>query len=184
MARQGASVALLNVEARPMALDEPAFELAYRAYGSRLRAVAYDVLRDRDAAEDAVHGALMRVWSAGTYRAERGPLLAFLIACVRREALDALRGLKRRRLREARAGADDPVAVDDIAAIDPIESRRVRRALDGLPAGQRDVVIRAYYGHRTLAEVAADTNLPLGTVKSRLSTALRSLHTALSEGTP
>jgi RNA polymerase sigma-70 factor (ECF subfamily) len=184
MARQGAGVALLNVEARPMALDEPAFDLAYRAYGARLRAVAYDVLRDRDAAEDAVHGALVRVWSAGAYRPERGPLLAFLVACVRREALDALRSLKRRRLREARASADEPFAVDEIAAIDPVESRRVQRALDSLPAGQRDVVIRAYYGHRTLAEVAADTNLPLGTVKSRLSAALRSLHTALSEGTP
>src|SRR5665213_2273766 len=68
-------------------------------------AVAYDVLRDRDAAEDAVHGALMRVWSAGAYHPERGPLLPYLIACVRREALDAVRGSKRRHLREVRAGA-------------------------------------------------------------------------------
>jgi RNA polymerase sigma-70 factor (ECF subfamily) len=167
-----------------MALDEPAFDLAYRAHAARLRAVAYDILRDRDAAEDAVHGALVRVWSTGAYHPERGALLAFLIACVRREALDALRSIKRRRLREARAGADAPVAVDDIAAIDPIEARRVRRALDALPEPQRDVIVRAYFGHRTLAEVAADTSLPLGTVKSRLSAALRSLHTSLSEGTP
>lgn len=181
MARPYASAELIAVEVRPVALDEPAFDFAYRAYGARLRAVAYDLLRDRDAAEDAVHGALVRVWSAGAYRPERGALLAFLTACVRREALDALRGAKRRHLREVRASANDPVAVDDIAAIDPIEARRVRRALDGLPAVQREVIVRAYYGHRTLAEVAADTNLPLGTVKSRLSAALRSLHTALSE---
>ena len=163
-----------------MALDELAFDRAYRAYAPRLRAVAYDIVRDRDAAEDAVHGALMRVWTAGSYRPDRGALLPFLIACVRREALDTIRGSKRRHLREVRAGADEPLSTDETAAIDPVETRRVKHALDGLPAAQRDVILRAYYGHRTLAEVATDTNIPLGTVKSRLAAGLRHLHTALS----
>ncbi|HEX3463410.1 MAG TPA: RNA polymerase sigma factor [Candidatus Elarobacter sp.] len=163
-------------------LDEPAFDRAYRAHAARLRAVAYDVLRDRDGAEDAVHAALIRVWSAGAYRPERGALLPFLIACVRREALDALRGSKRRRLREVRASSGEPLAFDDTAALDPLEARRVRGALDALPGEQREVILRAYYGHRTLAEVAHDTNIPLGTVKSRLAAALRRLHVTLSEG--
>jgi RNA polymerase sigma-70 factor (ECF subfamily) len=184
MARPDAGPRLIAVEARSMALDGPGFDRAYRAYAPRLRAVAYHVLRDRDAAEDAVHGALVRVWSAGSYHPERGALLPFLIACVRREALDALRGSKRRHLREIRAGTGDPAASDDTAAIDPVETARVKRALDALPGVQRDVIVRAYYGHRTLAEVAHDTDLPLGTVKSRLSAALRRLHTALSEGPP
>jgi len=98
---------------------------------------------------------------------------------VRREAFDTLRAAKRRHLREVRA-ADDPVVPDATAAIDPVETRRVRNALDALPDGQRDVILRAYYGHRTLAEVAQDTNTPLGTVKSRLAGALRRLHTTLS----
>ena len=56
----------------------------------------------------------------------------------------------------------------------------MRTALDALPGVQRDVILRAYYGHRTLAEVAHDTNTPIGTVKSRLAGALRRLHTTLS----
>ena len=44
------------------------------------------------------------------------------------------------------------------------------------------MIVRAYYGHRTLAEIAQERELPLGTVKSRLSQALRRLHDALSEG--
>ncbi|HEX3551053.1 MAG TPA: RNA polymerase sigma factor [Candidatus Elarobacter sp.] len=165
-----------------MGLDEPAFESAYRAHAPRLRAVAYHVLRDRDAAEDAVHGALMRVWSGGGYRAERGALLPFLIACVRREALDVVRGAQRRRLREARATAGDPVAIDETAAIDPIEARRVRHALDALPADQRHVLTRAYYGNRTLLEIAGESDVPLGTVKSRLAAGLRRLQAALATG--
>jgi len=182
VARAYASAGLSAVEARPMVLDGPAFDRAYREYAPRLRSVAFAVLHDRDGAEDAVHGALMRVWGGGTYRAERGALLPFLIACVRREALDALRGSKRRHLREVRASAGDPLAFDDTAALDPLEARRVRAALETLPAEQRDVILRAYYGHRTLAEVAQDTGVPLGTVKSRLAAALRRLHSTLSEG--
>jgi RNA polymerase sigma-70 factor (ECF subfamily) len=165
-----------------MALDEAAFNDAYRSHAGRLRSVAYAVLHDRDAAEDAVHSALMRIWSGGSYRADRGALLPFLIACVRREALDTVRGSKRRHLREVKVVADEPVAIDDTAAIDPVEARRIRLALDTLPEPQRDVINRAYFGHRTLLEVARETDLPLGTVKSRLAAGLRRLHTVLTPG--
>jgi len=183
MARPDAGGGLSAVESPAMGFEGPGFELAYRAHAARLRAVAYHVLRDRAAAEDAVHAALLRVWSAGAYRPERGPLLAFLIACVRREALDAVRGAARRRARETSAAAGRDVVDDATAAIDPVEAVRVRRALAALAPEQRRVIERAYYGNRTLAEVADELAIPLGTVKSRLSAALRRLHAALSEGT-
>jgi RNA polymerase sigma-70 factor, ECF subfamily len=164
-----------------MAFDGVAFERAYRTHVPRLRAVAFHVLHDREAAEDAVHSALVRVWSSGSYRPERGELLPFLIACVRREAIDVARGATRRRARELRA-VPDQVAPDEIGAIDPIEARRLRLALDALPEAQREIIVRAYYGHRTLAEIAEERSLPLGTVKSRLSNALRRLQATLSGG--
>jgi len=162
-----------------MAFDGSGFELAYRAHSARLRAVAYHVLGNREAAEDAVHAALVRVWSAGAYHPERGALLPFLIACVRREAYDVARSVQRRRARELRA-APEPVLPDPTAAIDPVQTRRLRAALDTLPAAQRDVILGAYYGARTLDQVARESGVPLGTVKSRLSQALRRLHAALS----
>jgi RNA polymerase sigma-70 factor (ECF subfamily) len=165
-----------------MASEGGEFELAYRAHAPRLRAVAYHVLRDRDAAEDAVHAALLRVWRTGAYRPERGPLLAYLIACVRREALDVVRSAARRRVRETALAARAEPFTDETAALDPIEALRVRRALDALSREQRNVIERAYYGERTLAEIAIESDLPLGTVKSRLSAALRRLHGALSQG--
>ncbi|HEY4442149.1 MAG TPA: RNA polymerase sigma factor [Candidatus Elarobacter sp.] len=165
-----------------MAFEGHGFELAYRAYAQRLRAVAYHVLGDRAAAEDAVHGALMRAWSSGAYRPERGPLYPYLVACVRREALDLVRGARRRSDRE-RKTAGDAVIPDPTAALDPIEARRVRSALDVLPQPQRDVIVRAYYANRTLTEIAAELGIPVGTVKSRLAAALRRLAAELSGGT-
>jgi RNA polymerase sigma-70 factor (ECF subfamily) len=164
-----------------VAFDGSEFELAYRAHAPRLRAVAYHVLGDRDAAEDAVHGALMRIWRRGGYRPERGALLPFLIACVRREALDQVRGARRRSERERRA-AESEVVPDATQAIDPIETRRVHDALAHLTDAQRGVIVQAYYGGRTLAEIARAADVPLGTVKSRLSQALRCLHAELAGG--
>ncbi len=166
-----------------MAFDGSAFELAYRAHAARLRAVAYQILHDRESAEDAMHSALVRVWSGGSYRPDRGPLLPFLIACVRREALDVVRGASRRRARETRAASEEHTThFDETASFDPVESKRVRSALERLTKEQRTVIERAYYANRTLAEIAGEAGLPLGTVKSRLSAALRRLHGALAEG--
>ena len=183
MARRPAGTRLTCVEAPSMAFDGEGFELAYRTHAARLRAVAYHVLGDRDAAQDAVHAALVRVWSSGAYRAERGALLPYLIACVRREALDQARGARRRSAREYRAAPAAEIP-DAAAAIDPVETQRLHRALDALPAAQRDVIVQAYYGGRTLAEIALAGGVPLGTVKSRLAGALRRLHDALAQGGP
>ena len=60
----------------------------------------------------------------------------------------------------------------------------MRAALDRLSPLQRDVIVRAYYGGSTLAEVAHALDVPLGTIKSRLAEALRRLGNELSGGTP
>lgn len=64
---------------------------------------------------------------------------------------------------------------------DPIESKRIDRALSQLSGGQAEVVELAYYRGFTLAEVAAELVLPIGTVKTRLSAALRALRRRLLE---
>jgi RNA polymerase sigma-70 factor (ECF subfamily) len=181
MAGSLASGKLIDGETHRVAFDAVVFERAYREHADRLRAVAFHVLHDREAAQDAVHSALTRVWSSGAYRPERGALLPFLIACVRREAIDVARGASRRRARELRV-VPDTVAPDELEAIDPVETQRLSRALETLPAQQREIIQRAYYAQRTLAEIADESGVPLGTVKSRLSAALRRLHAALTGG--
>lgn len=54
-------------------------------------------------------------------------------------------------------------------------SARLRRAVDGLPADQREVVALRFFQDMSLERIAAETNVPLGTVKSRLHRALARL---------
>ena len=147
----------------------------YGEHRARLRAVAYHVLRDVDAADDCVHAVFVRLLAApDTYRPERGAMLPFLIACVRNEAVDLARREGRRRDREARVARESPL-IDEGPTVDPIDAARVRAALDKLPPEQRDALTRAYYGNQTQSEIARACDLPLGTVKGRVSLGLRRL---------
>ena len=141
-----------------------------------MQATALRILRDPDAARECVQDVFLYLWrSATAYSPERGSLEAFLVVCARNRALMRIRGENRARESARRVGEPSEYAMEE----DPIERDRVRRALARLTDGQADVVRLAYYGGMTLAEVATDLAIPIGTVKGRLSAALRALRREL-----
>lgn len=150
-----------------------AYEAAYRIHGRVLHAAAMQVLGSADDAQDCVHDVLVRLWRRGdAFRTARGSLRAFLAVCVRNEALTRARNA---RTRERIARSHEPVMehADIAAAIVGRES--VRAALQELSEKQRQTIALAYYGHLTHEEIANQLGEPIGTVKSRLASALRRL---------
>ncbi|HEY9180200.1 MAG TPA: sigma-70 family RNA polymerase sigma factor [Candidatus Baltobacteraceae bacterium] len=157
-----------------------AFDEAYRRFGSLLYTVALNVLHRPEDAEDCVHDALVRVWkNPRAYTAERGPVRAFLVVCVRNEAISRARSCARRERLAQRASLQTQNA-EDLEIHDFVEERRVREALAQLPDEQRSAVILAYFGGKTHVEIAKELNEPLGTVKSRIALGLRKLGVALA----
>jgi RNA polymerase sigma-70 factor (ECF subfamily) len=148
----------------------------YERYAALLAGVAGHVLGERAAAEDCLHDALLRVWQTpDSYRPERGSLRAFLVACVRNEAMSRLRGGGRRVERERRASALETATLEPVEPADPVDAARVRAALARLPGEQRLVIESAYFDNLTQTQIAARLGLPLGTVKGRVALALRKL---------
>ena len=154
-----------------------AYEAAYRLYARVLHAAAYGVLREDLDAQDCVHDVMLRLWRRGdAYRIERGSLRAFLAVCVRNEALSRARDVRNRE-RIARAALDPAIAPPDAA--DAIAQREaVRDALQTLSDKQRQSIELAYYGGFTHEQIARQLEEPVGTIKSRLSGALRRLREA------
>jgi RNA polymerase sigma-70 factor (ECF subfamily) len=158
------------------AREEWALAETYRRYAPLLYSVALRVLGETSAAEDCVHDTILRLWErAHSYRVERGALRAFLVVAVRNDALSRLRTSQRRlrllpRLFNPET-ADDPMAY--------VEDRELREQVEALPPEQRDIVRLAYFNGFTHVEAARELNVPLGTVKSRLNSALRRLASSL-----
>ena len=156
---------------------EWAYEAAYRRFGGRLYAIARHVLRDSQAAQDCVHDVLLRLWKKpNAYTPERGLLQAFLATCVRNDALARVRS-EARRTQLRLLVAPDAESYD--LEVDPVESARIDRAIGELTDLQRQMIQLAYFRGMTHKEIATQLDEPVGTVKSRLASALRALRTSL-----
>jgi RNA polymerase sigma factor (sigma-70 family) len=164
--------------------DADAAAAFVRRFQARVYGVAITVVRDRGAAEDAAQEAFVRAWRhAGSYDPRRGRVSTWLLTIARNVAIDAMRGrrvepldpevLAGRLQRAAIAGA----APDEGAP--PDERGRVRGALAELPADQRRALFLAAYMGRTAREISELEAAPLGTIKTRIRTAMLKLRDAL-----
>ena len=68
----------------------------------------------------------------------------------------------------------------DPPVVDPVETQRLQDALARLPEEQRIALTLAYYGNKTHVEIAKELDAPLGTIKSRISMAMRKLQSDLA----
>jgi RNA polymerase sigma-70 factor, ECF subfamily len=165
--------------------DNTALADVFDEYGGPMMAVASRVLGDRRVAEDVVQQAFIQAWrAAGRYDPEQ-PLGPWLFAIVRHVAVTAWRRERRRDTRSS-----DDVAAHDLpwvaspAIDDAYDVWLVRRALDALPPGEREVVRLAHLEQLTHPEIAARMDVPVGTVTSRSHSAYRKLRDATTSREP
>ncbi len=171
--------ALLALVARG---DDDALAALYDRFGRIAYAVALRVVRDSELAQDAVQDAFLAAWrTAAGFDPARGTAATWLLTLVHRRSVDIVRREQRRRtepLAEGNAGTGG--AVDEDAVIRD-RRRTVQEALTRLPPEQRQALELAYYGGLTQSELAEQLGVPLGTVKSRMFTALSRLRDLLGE---
>ena len=176
--------------------DASALASLYRAYRRRAFGLAYRVLGDAPAAEDAVHAAFLALWErADRIDPDGGKLGALVLTVVHRRAVDLARSRARSQQHEAPRSADgDDLGVDPSTGIpderaqqafarvlddEEATRRRLSAALARLPEAQRAVVELAYFEGLTHRAIAERLGLPDGTVKSRLRLGLGHLRDAL-----
>ena len=167
---------------RVTAGDRGAIEDLYERFRRPAFSLARRILADDTLAEDVVQDVFLTVWrDPGAFDSTRGSFSSWLMAMVHHKAVDAVRREESHRRRQSRAEDDlllrAPTMTSDVAdeAWTRVVSERVRLALGALPAPQREALTLAYYGGYTQREVAALTNTPLGTVKTRMLAGMRRL---------
>jgi RNA polymerase sigma-70 factor (ECF subfamily) len=157
--------------------DKMAFKQLYDATAARLLGQAMALLRARDAAEDAVQDAYLRIWAGAVhYDPARGHALAWMARIMRNVAIDHLR-----RMRKAeRYLAPDEDAPEIAVDPEPVGDRLdLNAALASLPPAQRDTVCKVVVEGWTHEEVALHEGVPLPTAKSRVQRGLRRLRAVL-----
>src|SRR3954454_23169263 len=163
------------------AQSEDSMRDLYRTYGAELYGFAVSALGDRGQAEELVQEVFTRVWRhADSYDPGRASFRTWLYGIARNAIID----FKRRSAVRPALPAHEPTQ-EEGAADEPIELAVLRwqmaAALERLTPEHRQVIRLAHFQGYTLREISEQTGLPLGTVKSRASYALRGLRLALEE---
>ena len=154
--------------------DEGAMAALFDRYSRVVYSVALRVLRDPGSAEDVLQEIFMQIWrNPDGFTATRGSLGGWLAVVSRNRSIDALR---RRRPTES---TDDVVLASAFNLADEAERNimieRARAAMVTLPLEQRKTLEMAFFDGLTHSEIAEMTGDPLGTVKTRIRSALLSL---------
>jgi RNA polymerase sigma factor (sigma-70 family) len=164
--------------------EQRALERFYRLTISRVFGLALRIVRCRATAEEVAEDVYVQVWhSAATYDAQRGSPLAWVLTICRSRALDSLRRADR-----AIVDPDPTERLDAIANLEPglqdllqatQEHAALHAALARLRPEQRQILGLAFFRGLTHTEIAAEAQLPLGTIKSHVRRALATLREEL-----
>lgn len=157
--------------------DQRAARQLYDRHIKLVWSLVVRIVKDSAEAEDVVQDLFVRVWQqCKTYDPARGEVGAWLTRMARTMAIDRLRSSVSRSNRELAFGEQvDAEGNMSVAPDDHLEWSQVRRAVQGLPNEQRQLIETAYFEGLSQTEIAAHYDLPLGTVKTRMRTGMTSL---------
>ena len=160
--------------------DRTAFAALFRHFAPRVKSFLMKSGADATLAEECAQDVMASLWQkAHLFDPSRASVATWIFTIARNRRIDALRKARRPEPEELDWG---PEAEPDGA--DLFESRqettRLGAALAQLPDKQRVLIERAYFGDLSHGELAAETGLPLGTIKSRIRLALEKLRQQMS----
>ncbi|MDP9254897.1 MAG: sigma-70 family RNA polymerase sigma factor [Verrucomicrobiota bacterium] len=169
--------------------DPEALSQLYDRYNGILKALILRVIHNGTEAEDLLQEIFMEIWNqAKNFSAKKGKPLGWMVTLARRRAIDGLRKKQAYARAEERLQAEteqqpeawvhnateEEIAFSDTRVI-------VRRGINALPPAQQQAINLAFFHGMSQREIAANTNTPLGTVKTRLELGLKKIYDSLKE---
>lgn len=159
----------------------------YDRYSQAVYSLAVAMLRHPASAEDITQDVFLTFWqNPGRYDPDRGPFGPWILRVTRNRVIDLTR--RRRRERPAIEGdvdltlrLVDPEPGPDELTWSQTVAHDVAGVLTTLPDAQRQAIELAYFHGMTQSEMAHHLNIPLGTVKTRVRTALQRLAAMMTE---
>ena len=163
--------------ARVLRGDEGAMAVLFDRYSKIVYSVALRVLRDTASAEDVMQEIFMQIWrNPNSFVSTKGSLGGWLAVVARNRSIDMLRRKRPSEQVEEMNLASSTNLADE--AERSILMERARAAVKNLPTEQRKTLEMAFFDGLTHSEIAEMTGDPLGTVKTRIRSALLTLRKA------
>ena len=163
--------------------DRNAFAELFEHFAPRIKSFLLRLGTDESVAEEVSQEAMIMVWRrAETYDVRQSGASTWIFTIARNKRIDRLR----RENRPLPDMSDPSLAPDDVETSDIFvfrqqEEKKIRHALKNLPEEQAKMIFSAYYEEKSHREIADESGIPLGTVKSRIRLALNRLRAHVEE---
>ena len=152
--------------------DRAAFAALFRHFAPRVKGFLMKSGAGATLAEECAQDVMATLWQkAHLFDPARASVATWVFTIARNRRIDALRKARRAEPEELDWGPEPEPDQAEVMETQQ-ETERLGRALAGLPERQRSLIERAFYGELSHSEIAAETGLPLGTIKSRIRLAL------------
>lgn len=159
------------------------FEVIYDRFSDALFGVLCKILPDEELAEDALQEAFVKIWhNAQKYERGKGTIFTWMLNIARNLAIDKLRSKQIINSNKTISIADN-VGMAEASQNEPSDERaeEVVELIKFLSPEHQKLINLVYIEGYTQQEVSELLNIPLGTIKTRIRTALQLLKTTLSE---
>ena len=161
--------------------DQQAFSYLYDNYAAALNGVIFRVVNDREQSEDILQEVFVKIWNHfDSYDPAKGKLFTWLINIARNLSIDTIRS---KSFKDRRKISSDENSVSNIRDEQALPLRfdtiGLRKRLELLKPEQKRIIDLAYFDGFTQDEISKETGIPLGTVKTRMRTAILELRKIL-----
>ena len=163
--------------------DRSAFEYLYDHYSGALNTVIFKLISDQQLAEDILQEAFVKIWNNfSSYDSSKGRLFTWMLNITRNLAIDTIRSKSfknQSKIRDAETAVSyTSNNIDENNKFDAIGIRQQARLLK---EDQKQVIELSYFEGFTQEEISKKLGIPLGTVKTRMRTAISVLRKLLQE---
>ncbi len=157
--------------------NQQAFSYLYDHYAAALNAVIFRLVEDRELAEDILQEAFIKIWNNfHSYDKSKGRLYTWMLNLTRNLSIDTLRS---KSFKKQQKILDDENSVNNIkdanSGIEKFDGIGLSKQLDFLKPDQKQIIDLAYFNGFTQDEISKNLGIPLGTVKTKMRSAILEL---------
>lgn len=160
--------------------DKGVIELIYNNYGPMLMNVIFRVLKDEALAQDVFQEVIIKIWRKGHYyNANKGSLYTWLVSVCKNAAIDKTRSRVYKQKQQTHGSETIASVGEEMKTELHTEHEYLYELVKQLPENQKLLVDMAFFQGYTHEEIAKKLDMPLGTVKTRIRTAIKQLRKVL-----
>nr|WP_238928707.1 sigma-70 family RNA polymerase sigma factor [Alexandriicola marinus] len=160
--------------------DQEAFARLFSHFAPRVKAFLMKSGSSPEFAEECTQEVMATIWrKAHMFDGSKASVSTWIFTIARNRKIDMIRKQRRPEPEDLPWGPEEEPSQTDALIIEE-ETERLGKAIAELPEKQRKLIERAYFGELSHSEIAEETGLPLGTIKSRIRLALERLRHSMS----